>query len=163
MENELDSIDKKLLNLVQHDFQITSEPYKELGDRLGLNAKQVIDRLKKLKEADYIRRIGAIFSSKKLGYVSTLAACKVKESKYYEVADTINQYQGVTHNYRRNHDFNLWFTLITSSQKKLRQQLKEIHELDGVKVLRNLPAKRFFKLGVDFDLERQGKEESDGS
>ncbi|MBM7623085.1 AsnC family transcriptional regulator [Sporohalobacter salinus] len=160
MKKELDPVNKKLLNLIQHNFSITSEPYKEIGEKLGLSTEEVIDRLKELKEASYIRRIGGVFDSKKLGYVSTLVACKVKETKYYEVANNINKYQGVTHNYRRDHEFNLWFTLIASSPEKLSQQLEEINELDGIEVLRNLPAKRFFKLGVNFELKQQDKEES---
>lgn len=153
MKKELDAIDKKLLNLTQHRFPITSRPYREIGKEIGIGVEEVINRLQALKEAGYIRRIGGIFNSKKLGYVSTLAACKVKEDEYYEVAEVINQYQGVTHNYRRNHEFNLWFTLIAPSQKKLKEQLEEIQQIKGIEVLRNLPAKRFFKLGVKLDLE----------
>lgn len=158
---ELDQIDQKLLNIAQHDLEITAEPYKEIGKKLGISAEKVINRLKKLKESGYIRRIGGIFSSKKLGYVSTLVATKVEEDKFYEVADIINEYSGVTHNYRRNHEFNLWFTLIAPSKEELQSQLDEIADLEGINVLRNLPAKRFFKLGVKLDV--QDKQDGEGA
>jgi DNA-binding Lrp family transcriptional regulator len=161
MSKELDKIDQELLNLTQRNFPLISEPYKEIGDKLGISADEVIDRLKSLKEAGYIRRLGGIFSSKELEYVSTLVAAKVEEDKFYDVAETISDYSGVTHNYRRNHDFNLWFTLIASSQDKLKSQLTEIEALAGINVLRDLPAERFFKLGVNLDMkDKQDKEVS---
>jgi DNA-binding Lrp family transcriptional regulator len=152
---QLDTVNRKLLTIAQKDFPLTSKPYKEIGEELGISGEEVIDRLKKLKEAGYIRRIGGIFSSQNLGYKSTLAACKVDEDNYYQVVEAINKYEGVTHNYRRDHEFNLWFTLIAPTEEKLKKQLTEIENLTGVNVLRELPAKRFFKLGVNLDLEKE--------
>ncbi|MCK8816102.1 AsnC family transcriptional regulator [Natroniella sulfidigena] len=158
MAKQLDELDKKLLTLAQREFPITARPYQKLGEKLGLSAQEVIERIKSLKEAGYVRRLGGIFSSKKLGYISTLAAAKVTEERFYQVADKINQYLGVTHNYRRNHDFNLWFTLIAPTQKSLEEQLAEIEEIEGLEVLRRLPAKRFYKLGVKLNLEQEGQD-----
>lgn len=155
MKESLDDLDRKLLTLAQKEFPLEARPYHKLGEELDLSAQQVINRIKNLKESGYIRRMGGIFSSKKLGYVSTLAATKVVEDRFYQVAEKISQYQGVTHNYRRNHDFNLWFTLIAPSQDQLKKQLNEIRELEGIKVLRNLPAKRFYKLGVKLNLDKE--------
>ncbi|MCK8824450.1 siroheme decarboxylase subunit alpha [Fuchsiella alkaliacetigena] len=165
MNKELDNLDQQLLNITQRDFPITSKPYQAIGEKLGIEGSEVIDRIKKLKEQGYIRRLGGIFSSKELGYVSTLVATKVEEDKFYKVAEKINQYPGVTHNYRRNHDFNLWFTLIVSSSAKLEAQLAEIADLEGVKVLRNLPAKNLYKLGVNLDMQskEQDRGEENGS
>ncbi|MCK8826139.1 AsnC family transcriptional regulator [Natroniella acetigena] len=156
MVKQLDELDKKLLTLAQREFPLDSRPYQRLGEELGLSGQEVIERIKELKEAGYIRRLGGIFSSKKLGYVSTLAAAKVAEEQFYQVVEEVNQYQGVTHNYRRNHDFNLWFTLIAPDQASLEEQLAEIEVLVGVKVLHNLPAERFYKLGVKLNLEKEG-------
>lgn len=161
MAKELDEVDQELLTTTQRNFPLVAEPYKAIGDRLGIDADEVIERLKDLKDAGYIRRLGGIFSSKKLGYVSTLVATKVDEDKFYEIADKISAYHGVTHNYRRNHDFNLWFTLIAPSEEKLEEQLAEIADFEGINVLRNLPAERFFKLGVKLDMrEKKGGEDS---
>ncbi|WP_408955595.1 AsnC family transcriptional regulator [Natroniella sp. ANB-PHB2] len=158
MREELGELDRKLLTLAQREFPLDSRPYQRLGEEVGLSEQEVIERIKELKEGGYIRRLGAIFSSKKLGYVSTLVATKVAEEEFYQVAEKINQYRGVTHNYRRNHDFNLWFTLIAPDQASLEKQLAEIEILQGVKVLRNLPAERFYKLGVKLNLEKEGQQ-----
>ncbi|MGM0471340.1 MAG: AsnC family transcriptional regulator [Bacillota bacterium] len=149
----LDSIDEELLNLTQQGIPLSATPYADLGAKLGIATEDVISRLEELKKEGYIRRLGGIFSSRKLGYVSTLIACRVAESKFYEVAEAINQYRGVTHNYRRNHNFNLWFTLIAPNDEELEKQLAEIEELTGIEQLRRLPAKRFFKLGVNLDMK----------
>jgi len=148
----MDTIDKQLLNLIQSDFPITSEPYKEIGLQLGISEAEVIQRLTNLKTNRIIRRIGATFDSKKLGYQSTLCAMKVEKERLDEVAKIVNSYPGVTHNYLRNHDYNMWFTLITESEKEQNDILREIQEKSGITDLLNLPAVRFFKVRVDFKL-----------
>jgi len=157
LERHLDNIDKKLLNLIQKDFPLTSRPFLEIANTLNIEEQEVINRIKRLKSLNYIRRIGGIFSSKKLGYVSRLLAAKVNDEKFYKVAKKINQYQRVTHNYRRNHKFNLWFTLITKSESKLKQIINEISKIEGIKVLREFPIKRSFKLKVNLDMKSNRK------
>ena len=148
----MDTIDKQLLNLIQSNFPITSEPYKEIGIKLGISEDEVIQRLTDLKTNRIIRRIGATFDSKKLGYRSTLCAMKVPKERLDEVAKLVNSYPGVTHNYLRNHDYNMWFTLITKSENKQNDILREIQERSGIVDLLNLPAVRFFKVRVNFKL-----------
>ena len=109
----MDNTDKKLLDIVQDGFPLTSEPYREIASLLGVSEQDVIPRLKRLKDEGIIRRIGAIFDSKKLGYCSTLCAMKVPDQRIDEVALIINEYNGVTHNYLRNHEYNVWFTITT--------------------------------------------------
>ncbi|HIE26827.1 TPA: Lrp/AsnC family transcriptional regulator [Candidatus Poribacteria bacterium] len=148
----MDTVDKQLLNLIQSNFPITSEPYKEIGLKLGISESEVIRRITNLKSNRIIRRIGATFDSKKLGYQSTLCAMKVPEERLDEVAKLVNSYPGVTHNYLRNHDYNMWFTLITKSEKEQNDILREMKEKSGITDLLNLPAVRFFKVRVDFRL-----------
>jgi len=148
----MDTIDKQLLNLIQTNFPITSEPYKEIGIKLGITEAEVIQRLTNLKTDRIIRRIGATFDSKKLGYQSTLCAMKVPEERLDEVSELVNSYPGVTHNYLRNHDYNMWFTLITRSGKEQDDILREIRGKSGITDFLNLPAVRFFKVRVDFKL-----------
>ncbi|WP_027338867.1 AsnC family transcriptional regulator [Halonatronum saccharophilum] len=144
----MDEVDRRLLTLAQEGIPISSTPYKDLGREIGISGGEVVERLNTLKEEGYIRRLGGIFSSKRLGYVSTLVATRVEEESFYEVADVINRYDGVTHNYRRNHDFNLWFTLIAPSKDDLEDKLEEIESIEGIEKMRNLPAQNLFKLGV---------------
>ncbi len=157
-DDKLDNIDRKLLNILQNDFPLQSRPFLKIASQLEISEKDVIKRIKKLKN-DYIRRIGGIFSSKKLGYVSTLLAAKVDEEHFYEVAEMINQYQGVTHNYRRNHDYNLWFTLICKSEENLKKTIQTIKNFKGVNILREFPIKDSFKLKVDLNMDSREKED----
>ena len=148
----MDDIDKAILNRIQSDFPITSQPYQTIADELNLTEKEVLGRVSRLKEAGIIRRIGANFVPAKLGYVSTLCAAKVPEDKIERFADTVNRFPGVTHNYRRENSFNVWFTFIAPSMEEIEQNLKEIERETGIKEILNLPATRVFKIKAQFDV-----------
>jgi DNA-binding Lrp family transcriptional regulator len=149
----MDHIDKIILNHIQKDFPVTSRPYLEIASQIGITEQEVIERIKTLKESGVIRRLGGIFDSRKLGYVSTLCAIKVPEDRINEVADLINSYLGVTHNYLRNHDYNMWFTCIAPSAERIDDILIEIKRKTGLEDLINLPSINFFKIKVDFSLK----------
>ena len=148
----LDDTDRKILNHIQSDFPITSRPYLAVADDLGLTEKDVIHRVKRLKENGIIRRIGGNFFPEKLGFVSTLCAAKVPENKIDAFALTVNQYPGVTHNYQRDSTFNIWFTFIAPSMEEIEEKLKEISRKTGIKDIINLPATDVFKIRAQFDL-----------
>ncbi len=148
----MDNLDKQLLTLIQAEFPITPEPFKELALTLGTTEEDVISRLERFKAEGVIRRIGAIFDSKKLGYFSTLCAIRVPEDRLDEVAQIINGYSGVTHNYLRQHDYNMWFTLIAPSAQAVEDILEEMRQRAGIRDLINLPAINFFKIKVNFNL-----------
>jgi DNA-binding Lrp family transcriptional regulator len=152
--DNLCAIDRELLNFIQINFPRTTRPFEEIGRRLGLSEAEVLNRVQALKAAGVIRRIGGIFASQKMGFASTLVALQVEEARLEEVAAVVSNYDGVTHNYARRHQFNLWFTLVAPSDEELQQILSEVEELPGVVALRNLPAVRVFKIGVNFDLNR---------
>jgi len=145
----MDSIDKKLLSIIQKDFPVSSRPFQEIGDMLGITEEETITRIKKLKEQGIIRRLGGIMDSRKLGYKSTLCAMEVPNDRLTQVTDIVNSYIGVTHNYLRNHQYNLWFTLITPSGQHLEKTLKDIEEKTDLKVY-NVPALKLFKIKVNF-------------
>jgi DNA-binding Lrp family transcriptional regulator len=145
----LDEVDKAILNEIQSHFPIVSRPYEEVGLRVGAPEAEVIRRVRKMYDAGVIRRIGANFTSRKLGYTSTLCAAMVPEEKLEQLVETVNRYPGVTHNYLRRHRFNVWFTLIAESQERLELILEEISRASGVEVL-SLPAQEVFKIKVDF-------------
>jgi siroheme decarboxylase len=145
----LDDLDRAILNEIQSHFPIVSRPYTEVGRRVGASEAEVLARVANMTAAGIIRRLGANFTSRKLGYTSTLCAAHVPEDKLDSFVDLVNRYPGVTHNYLRRHRFNVWFTLIAESTARLDEILQEISAASGVEVL-SLPAEEVFKIKVDF-------------
>ena len=149
----MDKIDRELLNKVQDEIPLTEQPYAQLAESLGLSEDEVIERLGALKDQGIIRRMGGVFDSRRLGYKGTLCALKVPEDRIDEVAAVINQYAGITHNYLRRHEYNMWFTLLAQSPEKTQRILAEIQEKTGLDDLLNLPSRRFFKVRVNFQIK----------
>ena len=148
----MDNIDRAIINEIQSDFPIAERPFQELGDRFELTEDEVLGRVKSLKEEGVIRRIGGNFNSRKLNFTSTLCAAKVPENRLDNFVEAVNRYPGVTHNYLRNHEYNVWFTFIAENMAYIDNALKEISSETGVKEIRNLPAVRMFKIKVDFEV-----------
>lgn len=155
-EEDLSEKDRELLTRAQKGLPLSATPFEDLGEELGVDGDEVIERLKKLKEGQLIRRIGGVFDSKKMGWESTLLAAKVPEDKFYEVAEQINEHQGVTHNYRRDYDYNMWFTLSVGPDKDLQEEIEKLEEKTGYEFLQ-LPKKKKYKLGVKLDLSAEGE------
>ncbi len=144
----LDELDRKILTKIQSDFPISKSPYKTLAEQLNCSEDQLFQRMISLQDAGYIRRLGGVFDTKKMGFYTTLVAAKVASDKVDQVATCINQYPGVTHNYQRDHEFNLWFTMAVVDKEELSANLATISELDGVERIIELPAIKLYKLGV---------------
>ena len=148
----IDEIDRAILNRIQSDFPITTRPYLSIAQDLHLSEDQVIKRLKRLKKEGIIRRIGGNFVPEKLGFVSTLCAAKVSQGKIDSFARAVNRYSGVTHNYRRDNKYNIWFTFIAQSMDEIKNNLENISQETGVKGIINLPATKMYKIKAHFDL-----------
>ena len=148
----MDRIDREILNEIQSHFPLRSRPYREVSERLDLAEKEVILRVDRMARGGIIRRIGANFNSRQLGFTSTLCAARVPVEKISEFVETVNHYPGVTHNYEREGDFNIWFTFIAGSQEIIESALKEIKKTTGVEELISLPAVNIFKIRVDFEV-----------
>jgi len=146
----MDELDRKIINELQFRFPITPRPYAKIGERLGISEREVIERIKQLKKGGYIRRIGANFNSEKLGFVSTLCAAKVPKKKIADFVKVVNRYKGVTHNYQRKDEFNIWFTFIAPTMEDVEKALEEIRKETGIKEVYNLPATKTYKIEVKF-------------
>ena len=146
----MDEKDRKILNQIQVDFPVDSRPYKILAEKIGIREDELIQRINQLKKDLLIRRIGGNFSPDRLGYYSTLCAAKVPEDKIEVFTKTVNEYSGVTHNYKRDHEFNIWFTFIEASVEIIKTNLENIKKTTKVETILNLPATRVFKISANF-------------
>ena len=151
-DTPLDEADRAILNRVQSDFPITARPYLAIAEDLGLAEDDVLARVRRLRQAGIIRRIGGNFVPGKLGYVSTLCAARVPEEKVTHFAEVVNRNPGVTHNYLRENEFNVWFTFIAPSMEEIESRLREIALETGVDEILNLPATAVYKIKAQFEV-----------
>jgi len=150
----MDAIDRRLLNLIQKDFPLVARPFTAIGEQLGISEEDVLARARRLKKGGVIRQISAIFDSRRLGYSSTLVTMDIPEEHIDESASHISEHSGVSHNYKRDHSFNLWFTLTLPPGADLEAEVAQLSDVAGARRTRVLPALRVFKIGVELDLEQ---------
>jgi DNA-binding Lrp family transcriptional regulator len=146
----LDAIDRRLLNDFQQGFPLSARPYAEVGARLGIGETEVLARLSRLAAAGAVSRVGPVLRPKRVG-VSTLAAMAVLPGRLEAVAELVNAYPEVNHNYEREHRFNLWFVLTASDQARLDEVLAEIALYTGIEVL-DLPMLEEYHIDLGFPL-----------
>ncbi len=149
---------RELVALTQSNFPLVSDPYTELGKQMGESAEDTYQLMKSLRNDGFVRRLGPAFDSYKLGYVSTLCAVAVPGDKVEEVAEFINTFMNVTHNYLRENKYNIWFTVIAHGDEELQRIVQLIEENAQSKVLQ-LPALRLFKIKVDFNIKRETRKQ----
>jgi DNA-binding Lrp family transcriptional regulator len=157
--NDLDALDRALLDHIQVGVPLTPQPFASLGEKVGLGDEEVLARIRQWKEARVIRQIGAIFDPRRLGYQSTLVAFHVDQDALERVAAQINAHPGVSHNYARPHHYNLWFTLAIPPGQAVEREIERLARATGVEDWLNLPALRVFKLRTHF---RLGADRGDG-
>lgn len=156
----MDSTDRALLNAIQNHFPIAVHPYQILGFAVGTTEEDAFKRIQHLRQEGIIRRLGGVFDSRRLGYYSTLCTAKVPEEKIPTLAKLLEGIHGVTHNYIRNHEYNVWFTLIARSKAVAESILQTIRDVLGVSEIYSLPATRLFKINVNFDFDLLDEETS---
>ncbi len=151
----LDDLDKRLLNLMQGAFPIARRPYQHVAAEAGIEERQAIDRVTELLGERIIRQVTPIFDTRALGYSSMLVAAKVDAENPWRAANVINEHPGVSHNYLRNHEFNIWFTIATEpdSPLGLQRTLEVLGELAGAESIRQLPTLKLFKIRMDLEME----------
>jgi DNA-binding Lrp family transcriptional regulator len=150
----MDATDRRLLNLIQKGFPLVVRPFAAIGEQLAISEEDALARARRLKEAGIIRQISAIFDSRRLGYSSTLVAMDIPEEHIDASANRVSEHSGVSHNYRRDHSFNLWFTLTLPPGADLETEVAQLSDVAGAQRARILPALRVFKIGVELDLEQ---------
>lgn len=154
MSTVTDPLDIKLLGLLQTEVPVVERPFATLADRVGASEKEVLAHVQNLKATKVIRQISAIFDTRSLGYASSLVAAQINPSHVDEAAAIINQHPGVSHNYLRNHSFNLWYTIAISPLSKLGldKTMELLHRQSQAHSTRLLPTLKLFKIGVKFDM-----------
>lgn len=147
----MNAIDRRLLDEFQRDFPLCPRPYAAIAAQLGLSEAEVIERLQALQAGGTISRVGPVFAPNRLG-VSTLAAMAVPEGRFLEVAEQVNAYPEVNHNYQREHRFNLWFVVTAEEQAHLDAVLADIEDRTGLKIL-VLPLLKDYHIDLGFRLQ----------
>jgi siroheme decarboxylase len=152
----LDELDKKLLNLLQGSFPIDTRPFAHVAELAGVTEEEVLGRTKRLLDERIIREVTPIFDTRVLGYSSMLVAARVDPENPWRAAKVINSHPGVSHNYLRDHDFNIWFTIATEpgSALGLDGTLEVLQRLIGAESVRQLPTLRLFKIRMDLEMEK---------
>jgi DNA-binding Lrp family transcriptional regulator len=151
----LDDLDKKLMNVLQSSFPLAPEPWPNIAQRAGLEIDDVMERTQRLLDGRIIREITPIFDTRALGYDSMLVAAKVDSENPQRAAKIVNSHPGVSHNYLRTHEFNMWFTIATPPDSELGLQgtLEVIQDLTGAESIRQLPTLVLFKINMNLEME----------
>jgi DNA-binding Lrp family transcriptional regulator len=151
----LDDLDRRLLNLMQGTFPIAPRPYQHVASEAGISEQEAIARVRRLLDERIIRQVTPIFDTRALGYSSMLVAAKVDPENPWRAASIINEHPGVSHNYLRNHEFNIWFTIATErgSPLGLDGTLEVLAREAGAESIRQLPTVKLFKIRMDLEME----------
>jgi DNA-binding Lrp family transcriptional regulator len=151
----LDDLDKKLLNLMQGRFPLEPRPYAAVAREAGITEEETLARVQSLLDDRIIRQVTPIYDTRALGYASMLVAAKIDPEHPWRAAKIVNEHPGVSHNYLRNHDFNMWFTIAVEEESALGLQgtLDVLQELTGAESIRQLPTLKLFKIRMDLEME----------
>jgi len=149
----------EILSRIQKKFPLVARPFKVIADELDMNEDEVLEILQEQKKSNIIRQTSAIFDTKRLGYKSSLVAFKIPAEKISDAVKIINSHPGISHNYERNHDFNIWFTVAVSPTSKLglEKTVALLAEATGAEDYIILPTLKLFKINVK--LNTTGKDE----
>lgn len=147
---KLTLLDKRILNRIQQDIPFELRPWRKIAKGLKVSEPRLLKRIDFLKRSGIIRRISATFNPRRVGYVSTLVAVKVALSDIDAAARKLNSYPEVTHNYKRNSEYNLWFTLVAKNRQKISRIIGRIKKDKKINGVLELPAVRLFKVDVNF-------------
>ncbi len=143
----LSDLDKKLINLLQHGLPVCERPFQQIAEELESTEQEVIKHLTALKEQRVLTRFGPMFDAACLGGAFTLAALSVPEEDFEQITEQVNSFEQIAHNYKRDHDYNMWFVIATESSEEIDHVVKAIEEKTSLKVL-NVPKLEEFFIGL---------------
>lgn len=150
MPTKLTHTDKLILNRLQEDVPFVERPWQSVARELNITEDFLLKRIAFLKKKGLIRRISAVFAPRKVNFVSTLVGAKVFPCKIKQTAEKINLYPEVTHNYKRNARYNLWFALVAKDRKRVDQILSTLKKNKNIQELTEFPVVKLFKINVKF-------------
>jgi len=146
-DRELDDYDKKIINLLQQGLPVCEHPFAALAQQLALSEQEILNRLENLLENKVLSRFGPMFDAACFGGAFTLAALQVPEQDFEKINEIVNSFEQIAHNYKRDHQYNMWFVIATESQQEIELVIKQIEEKTGLEVL-NAPKLKEFYVGL---------------
>ena len=151
----MDDRDRLLLDELQNDLPLVARPFAALGDRIGMPEGEILERIEALRGEGVVRQMSAIFDTRRLGYKSQLVAARSRDNTSDTTAAVFSSHPGVTHNYRRDHHFDIWFTIAVPPNSVIGMDatVDLLGKMANVESIRPLPALKFFKIGVDLDMK----------
>ena len=147
----MDSVDRHIINTLQGGFPVCEHPYAEAAATLGLDETALISRIQKLQDDGFLSRFGPMYHAERLGGGLTLAAMAVAEAEFEHIAEIVNAFPEVAHNYKREHDLNMWFVLATETPERIDEVIQEIESHTG-HVVYNMPKQEEFFVGLRFEV-----------
>jgi len=145
----MDALDKNIINTLQHDFPVCEFPFAELAGTLNCSEDELMHRVQRMLDEGLLTRFGPMYNAVNMGGAITLCAMKVPPDRFDKVAETVNNFPEVAHNYQRNHDMNMWFVLATETQNDLDNTIKKIEFTTNIRVY-NMPKQKEFFVGLHF-------------
>ena len=143
----MDQIDRAIINSLQTGFPVCNSPYKQVAEELKISEQELLERLKALLDTGILSRFGPMYHAEQMGGALTLAALKVPEQDFDNIADMINAFPEVAHNYAREHTLNMWFVLATETPEQISQVIKSIEAKTGLTVY-NMPKIQEYFVGL---------------
>ena len=143
----MDATDRKIVNALQGGFPVSERPYAEAATKLGIGEDDLIRRLDTMLSDGTLTRFGPMYHAERLGGALTLAAMRIPPQDFERVAERVNRFPEVAHNYARTHDFNMWFVLATETPERITEVIGEIERATGYRVY-NMPKLEEFYVGL---------------
>ncbi|MCP5205967.1 MAG: Lrp/AsnC family transcriptional regulator [Hahellaceae bacterium] len=147
----MDAIDKVLVNQLQDGIEVCQQPFAKIAAQLNISETDVVRRLRRMREDGVLSRFGPMYHAERMGGSLTLAAIKVPAEDFDRVADIVNSFEEVAHNYEREHEFNMWFVVATEKPEQIADVIEQIEAMTGLRVY-NMPKEEEFYVGLRFEL-----------